>query len=115
MTQEDLGLLLDSLLVQWENEVVEFKRGGKGFSTGDIGEYFSALSNEANLACYPRAWLVFGVDNKTRKVVGTDYDVSSESLNKPMAVLFSSMRLATSHCTFRQSFFACFRTEQLLG
>lgn len=83
MTQEELGSLLDALLSQWENEVVEFKRGGKGFSTGDIGEYFSALSNEANLACFPRAWLVFGVDNKTRKVVGTDYDASAESLNKP--------------------------------
>ena len=83
MTQEELKSLLDVLLAQWENEVVEFKRGGKGFSTGDIGEYFSALSNEANLACFPRAWLVFGVDNKTRKVVGTDYDASAESLNKP--------------------------------
>ena len=82
MTQEELRSLLDTLLSQWENEVVEFKRGGRGFSTGEIGEYFSALSNEANLACCPRAWLVFGVDNKTRKVVGTDYDVSPESLNK---------------------------------
>lgn len=83
MTQEELKGLLDSLLSQWENEVVEFKRGGKGFSTGEIGEYFSALSNEANLAGVSRAWLVFGVDNKTRKVVGTDYDASSECLNKP--------------------------------
>lgn len=57
MTQEELRSLLNALLSQWENEVVEFKRGGKGFSTGDVGEYFSALSNEANLACFPRAWL----------------------------------------------------------
>ena len=83
MTQKELGSLLNALLSQWENEVVEFKRGGRGFSTGDIGEYFSALSNEANLACFPRAWLVFGVDNKTRNVVGTDYDASAENLNKP--------------------------------
>ena len=40
MTQEELGSLLDALLAEWENEVVEFKRGGKGFSTGDIGQYF---------------------------------------------------------------------------
>ena len=83
MTQEELGSLLNALLSQWENEVVEFKRVGRGFSTGEIGEYFSALSNEVNLACFPKAWLVFGVDNKTRKVVGTDYDASAESLNKP--------------------------------
>ena len=91
MTQEELKSLLDVLLAQWENEVVEFKRGGKGFFTGDIGEYFSALSNEANLACFPRAWLVFGVDNKTRKVVGTDYDASAESLNKPGGLKYQKL------------------------
>jgi predicted HTH transcriptional regulator len=88
MTQEELERLLDSLLAQWENEVVEFKRAGKGFSTGEIGEYFSALSNEANLACCPRAWLVFGIDNKTRKVVGTDFDASSEALNRQGGIKF---------------------------
>ena len=88
MTKEELERLLDSLLAQWENEVVEFKRAGKGFSTGEIGEYFSALSNEANLACCPRAWLVFGIDNKTRKVVGTDFDASSEALNRQGGLKF---------------------------
>ncbi len=82
MRPEELKMLLHSLLSNWEDEVVEFKRGGKGFSTGEIGEYFSALANEANLRCLPHAWLVFGVDNKTRKVVGTDYDASPEALNR---------------------------------
>ena len=71
MKAEELKRLLHSILSNWEDEVVEFKRGGAGFSTGEIGEYFSALANEANLRCLPRAWLVFGVDNKTHKVVGT--------------------------------------------
>ncbi|MDP1645284.1 MAG: ATP-binding protein, partial [Thiobacillus sp.] len=65
--------LVASLIERWENEVVEFKRAGDGYSTDDIGKYFSALANEANLRDHDRAWLVFGVDNKTRKVVGTDY------------------------------------------
>ena len=82
MTTEELKTLLHSLLSNWEDEVVEFKRGGAGFSTGEIGGYFSALANEANLRCLPHAWLVFGVDNKTRKVVGTDYDASPEALNR---------------------------------
>lgn len=82
MKVEELKSFLHSLLSRWEDEVVEFKRGGAGFSTGEIGEYFSALANEANLRCLPHAWLVFGVDNKTRKVVGTDYDASPEALNR---------------------------------
>ena len=59
---------------------MEFKRAGDGFSTGDIGKYFSALANEANLRGVDRAWLIFGVDNKTRKVYGTDYRPEAERL-----------------------------------
>lgn len=73
MGKADLLALLATLIERWENEVAEFKRAGDGFSTDDIGKYFSALANEANLRDQDRAWLVFGVDNKTRKVVGTDY------------------------------------------
>jgi ATP-dependent DNA helicase RecG len=73
MTANDLEVLLDQLMANWENEVVEFKRAGDGFSTSDIGKYFSALSNEANLRGADRAWLVFGVDNSSRSVCGTDY------------------------------------------
>ncbi len=46
MTTEELKTLLHSLLSRWEDDVVEFKRGGNGFSTGEIGEYFSALAND---------------------------------------------------------------------
>lgn len=39
MRPEELKMLLHSLLPNWEDEVVEFKRGGKGFSTGEVDEY----------------------------------------------------------------------------
>ncbi len=73
MNSTELTTLLADLIATWENEVVEFKQAGDGFSTDDIGKYFSALANEANLRGGERAWLVFGVNNKTRAVVGTDY------------------------------------------
>ena len=57
----------------WEGETVEFKEASRDYSTDKIGSYFSALSNEANLHGSDAAWLVFGVRNKTRAVVGTDY------------------------------------------
>lgn len=75
-----LTALLDELIATWENEVVEFKQAGDGFSTDDIGKYFSALANEANLRGGERAWLVFGVHNKSRAVVGTDYRREPERL-----------------------------------
>ncbi|MBI5719362.1 MAG: putative DNA binding domain-containing protein [Burkholderiales bacterium] len=75
-----LTTLLSELIATWENEVVEFKQAGDGFSTDDIGKYFSALANEANLRGAERAWLVFGVHNKARTVVGTDYRREPERL-----------------------------------
>jgi len=80
MDSAALTALLDELISTWENEVVEFKQAGDGFSTDDIGKYFSALANEANLRGAGRAWLVFGVHNKTRAVVGTAYRPESERL-----------------------------------
>jgi len=73
MPLQDLTALLQQLIATWENEVVEFKQASNDYSTDDIGKYFSALANEANLRGAERGWLVFGVNNKTRKVVGTDY------------------------------------------
>ncbi|KQM39437.1 RNA-binding domain-containing protein [Microbacterium sp. Leaf203] len=73
MTPAETSALLDQLVAGWENEVVEFKEAGEGYSTNDIGKYFSALSNEANLRGADAGWLVFGVRNTTRKIVGTPY------------------------------------------
>jgi ATP-dependent DNA helicase RecG len=63
---------LESLIAEWEGECVEFKEANDNFSTSDIGKYFSALANEANLRCLSAAWLVFGVNNR-RQIVGTNY------------------------------------------
>lgn len=81
MKAEDLQATLNQLLDGWENEVVEFKQAGGDFDTDKIGRYFSALSNEANLRGLERGWLVFGVENQTRAVVGTPYRTEPERLN----------------------------------
>lgn len=53
MDQVELTQLLDGMIATWENEVVEFKQANDNFSTDDIGKYFSALANEANLRNAP--------------------------------------------------------------
>ena len=80
MATNDLAALLERLVDDWESELVEFKQASKDYPTGRIGEYFSALANEANLRVADAGWLVFGVNNKTRKVVGTDYRPDPERL-----------------------------------
>ena len=65
--------ILQHLLSRVENEVVEFKAAKNNFDIDDLGKYFSALSNEANLRERDFGWLVFGVDNKTHEVVVTNF------------------------------------------
>jgi ATP-dependent DNA helicase RecG len=80
MNTIELQSILTDLLAKWESEVVEFKEASDSFSTQDIGKYFSALSNEANLRGAESAWLVLGVNNKSRAVVGTDYREDKDRL-----------------------------------
>lgn len=72
-TTQQLETTLHQLIADWESEVVEFKSVGDSYSTSDIGKYLTALANEANLRDVDTGWLVFGVDNKTRQIVDSDY------------------------------------------
>lgn len=70
---KELNIILDELLKHSENECVEFKKAEYGFDTDELGKYFSALSNEANLSNKQYSWIIFGIDNKTHDIVGTKY------------------------------------------
>lgn len=69
----DVYTTLERLIENWENEVVEFKEANEDFDKDKIGKYFSAISNEANLKGVQCGWLVFGVRNNDRSIIGTNY------------------------------------------
>lgn len=53
-TEQELNRILSELRdLPAETEWVEFKAARYGFGDNDMGEYFSALSNEANLKKSP--------------------------------------------------------------
>ncbi|MFA6301660.1 MAG: ATP-binding protein, partial [Legionella sp.] len=81
MEQHSLIHLLERLIIDWESEVVEFKQVTDAYSTSEIGKYFSALANEANLKHHDKAWLIFGVDNHSRKIIGSTYREHKEKLH----------------------------------
>lgn len=60
------------LINEFESEVVEFKEAKTNYSFNEIGKYFSALSNEANIRGFQEAWLVFGISND-KKFIGTEF------------------------------------------
>jgi ATP-dependent DNA helicase RecG len=81
MTADALHARLHTLIAGWEHECVEFKEANDNYPTADIGKYFSALSNEANLRGRGTGWLIFGVRNRDRAVVGTDYREDRQRLD----------------------------------
>lgn len=65
-----------------ENEIVEFKKAEQSFDIDELGKYFSALSNEANLHERECGWIVFGVWDKRHEIVGTTFKDGEVALNK---------------------------------
>jgi ATP-dependent DNA helicase RecG len=65
-----------------EIEWVEFKEAKNDYHFDKIGEYFSALSNEANLKGQPWAWLVFGVKDKPKEIVSSNYRPNRPHLDR---------------------------------
>lgn len=72
-------ILLQLRSLSAENEVVEFKEAKNDFDFSKIGRYFSAISNEANLKEKNFGWLVFGIKDKDRSVVGSHYRATSRA------------------------------------
>ncbi|MBV5349841.1 ATP-binding protein, partial [bacterium] len=83
-----LSETLARLLESHENELVEFKEAKSSFDSHKLGQYFSALSNEANLKNKQYSWLIFGVTDKDHRVVGTSYKdtASLEKLKQEIAI-----------------------------
>jgi len=72
MTYKELVAKLNELRrLPAETEVFEFKEAKNTYDFNRLGEYFSALSNEANLKGRPHAWLIFGIKDKGRTIVGS--------------------------------------------
>ena len=91
----------NNLRYHHEDEVVEFKKAENSFSFDDLGKYFSALSNEANLRDKDFGWLVFGVHDKTREILGTSYKNGIKSMQK---LKYDLSQHTTDRNTFRDIF-----------
>ena len=66
------NLIMELLSLPNETEWVEFK-----CNNGDphlIGEYISALGNSATLLNRPKAYIVWGINDETHEIIGTEFD-----------------------------------------
>lgn len=65
-----------------EREWFEFKHNW--FEPEQLGQYISALSNSAAIEGRSKAYLVWGIDDKTHDIVGTDFDPDINVKNEPL-------------------------------
>lgn len=79
--------------------IVEFKEAKGGYSEDKIGQYFSAISNEANLKGKQYGWFVLGVsEDKEKHPVGTSFKQGKASLLEKFKYTIS--RNITDEMTF---------------
>lgn len=72
---------LRALMERWESEIVEFKEAKGQYPVDKLGQYFSAISNEANLREKQFGWIVLGVSEKGEKhPVGTAFKQGTTGL-----------------------------------
>jgi ATP-dependent DNA helicase RecG len=81
--KQPAGLLRELLALPDETEWIEFKEAKSSYDFDDVGKYFSALSNEANLKGQPAGWLVFGVTDKLpRRITSSNYRLQKPGLDR---------------------------------
>ena len=97
MNQSELRQELDRLCeLQHETEWIEFKEAKNSFHFDELGKYFSALSNEANLKKQACGWLIFGVKD--------DHSVCGSQFRKDPADLDSLKQEIANHTTGNLTF-----------
>ena len=74
MDNQELMLLIDELVLKGkELDWLEFKKGD-ATDNQRLGRYISGLSNAANLANQAFAYLIFGIQDETLEIVGTNFN-----------------------------------------
>ena len=80
-TKAEYYEILQDLMERWEHEIVEFKEAKGSYNEDKIGQYFSAISNEANLRQQQFGWFILGVSESNQKhPVGTSFKQGDPAL-----------------------------------
>lgn len=92
MGTEELHKLLDFITSEYnENEWIEYKHNFH--SKEEIGERISALSNSACLNNEPYAYLIYGVEDGSKKITGTDFHALSQKVGNEELEIWLRMHI----------------------
>ncbi|MEL7610353.1 MAG: ATP-binding protein [Bacillota bacterium] len=85
------GIIENCRIANCELPWVEFKANNS--DPQEIGEYISALSNSAALFKQGYAFMIWGIDNKTYNIIGTDFDPHNAKVGNQEIDLWISTQL----------------------
>lgn len=89
---DKMHTLIEELLAQsHECEWLEFKENN--FDKQEIGEYISALANSAALLGKQKAYMVWGIQDGTHKVIGTSFKPHNEKIGAQALEMWLTVRL----------------------
>lgn len=94
---EPISIFYELINLPTEKEWIELKEAKRTYDFNKLGQYFSALSNEANLKGKPFGWLIFGVENDKRRIVGTNFCQNRPDLDR---LKFEIAERTTNRITF---------------
>ena len=84
-------IIMQCLLQNNETPWIEFKVNNS--DPQEIGEYISALSNSASLFNQSRAFLIWGIDDSTHSIVGTNFNPATTRIGNQGLELWVSTQL----------------------
>lgn len=81
--EKQLNDILENLISRdYEEDWFEFKENW--FEPHQLGEYISGMSNAAAMAGQKYAYFIWGIENETHRVTGTDFDYHRDVKNEPL-------------------------------
>lgn len=100
MEDKELIGVLDGLLTKRidESEVIEYKTNL--FDKEQFGKYISALSNSATMRDEKRAYIFWGIENESLKVIGTTFDPFNHKISGTTELLIPWLSRMTGNCGF---------------
>lgn len=97
--EENLKSLVEALVQEpTETEWLEFKKDNAEAKM--IGQDISALANGALLAERPQAYMVWGVDDKTHRIIGTEFSPYAKSMGN-QELLSWLLQMLSENARFR--------------
>ena len=82
MNDKLISVVKDLIAHKHEEEWFEFKENW--YEPYELGQYISALSNAAALQGRESGYLVWGNENNTHRVTGTEFDYHRDVKNEPL-------------------------------